>query len=300
MKLASLLQPALIVKNKSESPEELLESLFTAAGRAFQGKKNILSSFREAVAKREKEGGTVLPSGLAIPHARVYGFKDFLIVIGIPEKAIPSPDGNSEIRMMVLFLGSPATSHVYLNALAAFTEISMDEKFFKELCALSPVQFIQTIKERGIEVTQVITAGSLMTITPVTLKPTDTLRKAIELFNEFRVGYIPVIDEENVLVGELTVLDLLSLGIPSYAYDMPNIKIMNEFDPFKQMLENGDGVKISEVMKKCVYSLERDAAIIELVVTLTDKKRRYLPVVHEGKFCGVVSVYDILEKVLTA
>jgi acetoin utilization protein AcuB len=51
--------------------------------------------------------------------------------------------------------------------------------------------------------------SAIMTTKPVTLSPQDDLRDAVELLIEEKVGGIPVVDEEEGLVGIVTYVDLL-------------------------------------------------------------------------------------------
>jgi CBS domain-containing protein len=51
--------------------------------------------------------------------------------------------------------------------------------------------------------------GSVMTDKPISLSPEDELRDAVELLIEEKVGSIPVVDEEEGLVGIVTYVDVL-------------------------------------------------------------------------------------------
>jgi len=51
--------------------------------------------------------------------------------------------------------------------------------------------------------------GSVMTTKPITLEPDDGIEEAVELMIEEKVGGIPVVDEEEGLVGILTHVDIL-------------------------------------------------------------------------------------------
>lgn len=50
---------------------------------------------------------------------------------------------------------------------------------------------------------------TVMTTKPISLSPDDDLRDAVELLIEEKVGGIPVIDEEERLVGIVTQMDIL-------------------------------------------------------------------------------------------
>jgi PTS system nitrogen regulatory IIA component len=253
---------------------------------------------REELTRREELRGTVLPSGLAIPHARIQGFDDLLIAVGIPDAPIPTEEGN--IRMMVLFLTSPSGSPLYLNSLSAFVKLSEDTAFFGRLCAASPLEFLRILRERKIEVTKVITLASIMNAEAVSLRPENSIRDAIETFFGNRLGYVPVAGQDGKLLGELSVLDLFARGVPDYAAQMGNISFMRDFLPFKELLEQENQIKVAQIMREAEVVLEEDATVMEAVMKFTQKKRHHVPVVKDGKLSGVVSYTDILQKVLRA
>jgi CBS domain-containing protein len=51
--------------------------------------------------------------------------------------------------------------------------------------------------------------ATVMTSKPITLMPEDELRDAVELLIEEKMGGIPVVDEEDGLVGIVTYVDVL-------------------------------------------------------------------------------------------
>lgn len=54
-----------------------------------------------------------------------------------------------------------------------------------------------------------LTARDLMTKTPITVSPMDTLQDALLLIQKARVGAFPVVDEQGFLVGIISVRDLM-------------------------------------------------------------------------------------------
>ena len=51
--------------------------------------------------------------------------------------------------------------------------------------------------------------ASIMTTQPVSLAPDDDLREAVEILIEEKVGAVPVVDEDEGLVGIVTYVDVL-------------------------------------------------------------------------------------------
>ena len=60
-----------------------------------------------------------------------------------------------------------------------------------------------------------------MTAHPLTLSPDDTLRDAVELLVEDKIGGIPVVDEAEGLVGIVTYVDVLRCFLNRLDEDAP-------------------------------------------------------------------------------
>ena len=151
MTLSELLEPELILtKVACASKDELISTLL---GKLYSAGKNLPVSQKEllhTVHKREQIGGTVLPSGLSVPHARIEDFEDFILVLGIPVE--PLPHDGFQIKMMSLMVSNLSGGLYYLPSLAALTKISRDTELFSLLCgAENPEIFIRLIKDRDSE-----------------------------------------------------------------------------------------------------------------------------------------------------
>jgi CBS domain-containing protein len=64
-----------------------------------------------------------------------------------------------------------------------------------------------TLEER--EIAMGTRVGAVMTTKPVSVSPDDDLSDAVEILIESKIGGIPVVDEENRLVGIVTYADVL-------------------------------------------------------------------------------------------
>ena len=134
MTLSELLNKELVLpKIDCSSKDELIDTL---VGRIYQEnpafsipQKDVLNS----IAIREQIGGTLLPSGLSIPHARLKNYDGFIIALGTPKEALYC--GEQQIRMMALMITSQSGIPWYLSALAAISKISRNSEYFSHLCA---------------------------------------------------------------------------------------------------------------------------------------------------------------------
>jgi len=56
-----------------------------------------------------------------------------------------------------------------------------------------------------------LTVGKIMTPNPITVKPDSTIRQAAQLMLEHKIGGLPVVDDDNKVVGIITESDIFRL-----------------------------------------------------------------------------------------
>lgn len=296
MNIASLLQPALVLRSDAATWDSMADTLIRAINKTGDVPLST-DEIRFAVQHRERLRDTVLPTGLAVPHTRLPAFSDLIIAVGIPQTPIPS--GTYPIRMMVLFLLDAARdTNLYLNCLAGFAKVSKDETLFQELIASNNADsFLSILKKQKIEVTQEITVGQIMNASPIVIHKDNTLKEAIELMFQSRVGFLPVVDKERHLAGRLSLLDLYDDCIPDAVKSMVNIGFTRNFNPL-EALETQESKKVSDVMDAADAAVDVDATIAEALLLIVKKRRHHLPVLKDGALVGVLSYTDILQKVI--
>ena len=295
MKLSSLINPDFIEINQpAASKEAAIERIvdsFVSRYSFIHSREDILSAIRE----REELGGTLLESGLALPHARFEGFNDVLIGILRPAQPIETAEG--PIRLMVVLLTEKTASTLYLQTIAAFARISQNEEQFNRICTAGTRRELISLLS-GTEVKKELTVSDIMSRTLTSISLDTTVREAADLLYKHNTSYLPVVDGDGTLTGEITVHELLRIGIPDYAVKIGSLRFLSNFEPFEDLLRNEDRILIREVMKEPLCTLEETNSIIEAALLLTKHNRRHLPVLRDGKLVGVLSFMDILNKVI--
>jgi PTS system nitrogen regulatory IIA component len=303
MQLASLIIPNFVfLHGNYGSKDEIIDELIRELFRSGRYKINHTpEEVMRAVSERENLGGTLFPTGLCVPHARLENFDDILILVCVPLS--PVPCGDTRIRILVLVFTGHQTSTIYLNTLAAFVKISRDTEFFTRLLACSaPHDFIQLLRERNIEVKKEFLVESIMSQNFHSLRPDNTIKDAIDAFYKYNTTYIPILEENGDFAGEISVFDIFNLGVPDYVEKVGNLKFLKSFDTFeKTLLDKENAITLREVMRKHTLSLDEDSPIIDAIVKITSAKRINIPVVRAGeKLVGIVTITDIIHKVLRA
>ncbi len=107
--------------------------------------------------------------------------------------------------------------------------------------------------------------------------PDDTVYHALEMLADKDVGALPVI-KEGKIVGMFSERD--------YAR-----KVALKGKTSKEM-------KVSELMTTEIYFITPEKSIEEAMTLMTKKKTRHLPVLLEGRIQGLISIGDVVNRII--
>ena len=108
----------------------------------------------------------------------------------------------------------------------------------------------------------------------VTADPSATLGEVVRTLAARRIGAVVVTGADRRIVG-----------------------ILSERDVLHAMAREGAAAlerKVSEVMTANVVTCDPDASIEHVMQTMTDRRFRHLPVVQQGRLCGMISIGDVV------
>src|SRR5574342_319005 len=118
------------------------------------------------------------------------------------------------------------------------------------------------------------TVAHAMTQEPVTISPNKTLREAAKLMAKEHVGAL-LVQEKDTIVGILTEQDVVRKGVAGSG--------------------NTALKKVKEIMETNLTTTTPDEDIFEALRIMRDYNIRHLPVMHQGRFVGLVTLKDILK-----
>ncbi|MCE5251711.1 PTS sugar transporter subunit IIA [bacterium] len=297
MNLVNLINTDLVfIGLKVESKEQALRFLAEKISKVFccLSQDDITLKILE----RESISTTTLPNGVAIPHARIENFNDLVISVLIP--AAPVMDGDIPIRVFILTLTDLAKSNLYLNVIASIAKICQNEENIQHLIsAQSREEFIKRVLAFNIAVKKVIYVRDIMVSPPLYLYPDSTVKDALDLMSKYQIGYIPICDEHQKILGEIIITDILSLGLPQYTQMLSNLKFLSSLEPLEDLLKNESVITLKSIMRKPSIIFQPDSVIIEVIFQfIKNNHRRFFPVVENDKCIGVISYMDIINKFL--
>jgi CBS domain-containing protein len=118
------------------------------------------------------------------------------------------------------------------------------------------------------------TVGDAMTMNPITIPASKTLREAAKIMAKEHVGSL-LVKENDSIIGILTEQDIVRKGVAGTG--------------------NTALKKVKEVMETNLTTTTPDEDIFEALRIMRDYNIRHLPVMHKGKFVGLVTLKDILK-----
>ncbi len=136
-----------------------------------------------------------------------------------------------------------------------------------------------------------MTAKDIMTKNVVTVKKDTPVEEIINVLLTKGISGVPVIDDENNLVGVVSEADLIYkeksvLPISSY---------LNNKKKFMKDYRKVFATKADEIMTANVITATEDTTVEELATVMLEKRIKRIPIVQNKKLVGIVSRADIIK-----
>ena len=108
----------------------------------------------------------------------------------------------------------------------------------------------------------------------VTISPDAGVRELIALLDENNVGALIVSSDGTTLEG-----------------------IVSERDVVRHLHRDGTVINntVRAIMTEVVETCDEDTSVDDLMKTMTDRRVRHVPVVHDGRLIGIISIGDVVK-----
>lgn len=138
--------------------------------------------------------------------------------------------------------------------------------------------------------------GDVMNQAPGYLTEQETVHHAIAIMQRDRTSGLPIVDGEKAVVGFISDGDILkSLAKHNTARTDGDIyTLLHEPETLQQRLEVIQGKPVLELATRNVVAVDVDADAENAFRTLSEKRIKKVPVVHDGKMVGTLSRGNIL------
>ena len=303
MKLSSYLDSHFIFSNLSaETKEDAIRQLIQKTAKADEAFNRQKQQIEELVLEREQSISTAMGNGFAVPHARVDGYDDVIVAVGILSREISCELATKEpgtLRMLFLIVAQKTKNQLILQLMAGISRLTENRELFDKICRETDPDIIYSdIKKARIQLKAEITAEDIMETTIAPARLDNTLGEiAKRLVVENLVG-LPVVDEGGRFLGEITERELIQFGLPKYASVLKNVSFMTSSEPFENYFQHEHSVSVKELYRANPITIDKSASIMEISFIMVNKGNTRIYVVEEGRYLGMIVRSDIIKKVL--
>ena len=137
-----------------------------------------------------------------------------------------------------------------------------------------------------------------------TLRPGNSIAEAVRLFkvasesDGTKIFGLMVTDEEDHLVGMLSMYDILIFIQPKHTHIWGEIEDVDPTGLFDESLERVKSILVSDIMTTEVITIRPDTHLMVIADIMIKKHIRRLPVTEGREVVGIVYVSDVFYQLL--
>lgn len=149
-----------------------------------------------------------------------------------------------------------------------------------------------------------LTVKDIMTTNIVSVKPDTEITEATRLLLEKRFNGLPVVDENNKVVGIICQSDLIaqqkSLPIPTLFSFLDGFIPLKSTKKLENEIQKIAAITVADAMVKKPVTVRPDNRIETVAALMVDNNFHTLPVLDEdGKLVGIVGKEDVLKTLVS-
>ena len=309
MKFSSYLNTDYIFPNlEASSKEEIIRKIVSKVAEDDRVVGEQKDEIIKNILKREEEISTCIGGGIFLPHTRMIDFSDFIITVATVKNKIISDIGGTnqkdEIKVVFLIVSDVLKNKNLLKAMSVISKIGLKqpEVIEKIKKSNSPKEIYELLEANDIEIEHKIIAEDVLSPEIRPAKENDTLEEIAKRLILEQKSALPVLSDDNVLLGEITERELIGFGMPEHLSLMSDLNFLTVGEPFEEYLLNESTMTIKDIYRKDIKHLmiDKDTPIMEICFKMVYKGMHRLYVVNpkNNKYLGIINRSDIIKKVL--
>ena len=290
-------QPGLVAATRDAAFETMLARL---CSEEFYTVNSELSheTIMEALTEREAQRTTAVGEGIAFPHARLPQLTKALMAVATLKEPVLFEELPVQIICMILVPTSDPS--VSLKMMAQISRLMMDPAVKERvLNASDPAGLRGIFSEKNPGIDKPILARDIMRPPRFSVLDTDPVVKCSHMMSVNNLNAVPVIDEQRMILGEITVERLFRYGLPEFFSNLKSVSFIAEFDPFEKYFKDESGTLAKDMMESNASTVPMDFTIMEIVFELAIRHRPKLYVIDEdGRWVGSIDRGLVLDNVI--
>ena len=298
MKLISMLDNELVLDKVPGSSRQEIYSAMLRHLNEYAELELDVDKVTESMISHEDAAGELFPL-LAMPHIRCNKLHDMFIVVGLPENPDAFDGKRAELVFMTLI--GETMSDLYLKVISTLAHHLMDPAAAANLmsAARGGVDTLwKYLENSDIKLRNVVTAEDVMSPVKNCLKLDNLLSDAFDMFYSSGHRFLPVVDNNGKLVGELSALDVIKKFIPEYVFMMDNANFVNDFSVFNKIFEIEHSQPLAQFMNQKPAQASLDTPLFQLTLQLVKAVGNVYIVDNDNTLQGVFAINNVISKVL--
>lgn len=205
-------------------------------------------------------------------------------------------DLGKESRVVALLLAPAREGATYLRVLAAFARaLARDDVIAALEHAQSPDDILNAAELSAVEVAEELLVRDVLSRRLVTVAPETPLIEAARLMVRHGVAAIPVVTEENEMLGLVSHGEILQHLLPRHGGRTTGEHPVGSRTP-RLSTSIVREVVVREVMDRSVLCLSEEQSLTEAASLMVNKKLERVPVVREGALVGLLTREDLIRR----
>ena len=293
MRLSEFLRPDRIVLpleagTLREAAGALLDRLLTTGAIANPDK------LAQRITELRSEDVVALGERAFLIHFRTDAVREMAVALGVAPRDIVRELGAEEVqhaRIALMIVAPPRMAARYLQVLGALARVLSRPQIVEQILAAHDATTLVTLPAFSeVELPRQLAVGDIMTMRPRTATPDTPLRDAALQMARSGIAALPVVGENEVIVGMLGERDLLRHMLSSY--------LQGDTPP----RPTPDGVNarraVRDAMTRQVLCVSPEQPLAEVASLMINKDVDQVPVVREGRLVGFLTRGDIIRKLI--
>jgi mannitol/fructose-specific phosphotransferase system IIA component (Ntr-type) len=254
----------------------------------------------EEVVARESIQTTGLGNGIAFPHARLEKCMDLAVGVGVSRRGIDfkSLDGRP-CHIICLMISPAGRPYIILQMMAAFSRFFLKggnaERLMMES---SPEQIAAELKDSMKVEDRTVVARDIMRPVKRSVSMDTSIEQAAHIMHLARLDALPVVDDQNILRGKISCLNIFTYGIPDFFNQLQTVSFVKHLDPFEKYFKLRRDLKVKDLYEPNTNGISEDTTLMEMIFQMTARNRSELFVVNKGRLVGMIDRFSIIDRIL--